>query len=66
MMDFDFYIYEDEIKKIDTICQKHPISWIQILQALEAAIPLIDNIGPDALTIAVINEKLHRCIDDKI
>lgn len=59
-------IFINEIKRINNICNYYPISWCQIADAVEAAIPLIEDFGPNALLIAIQNEKLRHIMYDKI
>lgn len=60
------FIFINEIKRINNICNYYPISWHQIADAVESAIPLIEDFGPDGLLIAVQNEKLRHVMYDKI
>ena len=53
-LDHDLYMFYDDIKAISEITWKHPISWEYIRRAVEDAIPLIDYMGPDAISYVVI------------
>ena len=59
-LDHDLYMSYDDIKAISEITWKHPISWDYIRRAVEDAIPLIDYMGPDAISYAVNKEKNIR------
>lgn len=58
------FIFIDEIKRINNVCNYYPISWPQIADAVESATPLIEHLGSDALYIAVVNEKLRRKLEN--
>lgn len=59
-LDHDLYMFYDDIKAISEITWKHPISWEYIRRAVEDAIPLIDYMGPDAISYVVNKEKKIR------
>lgn len=59
-LDHDLYMFYDDIKAISEITWKHPISWEYIRRAIEDAIPLIDYMGPDAISYVVNKEKKIR------
>ena len=61
MIDYDFY--HDEFDRLIKIVEQNPISMEHIAQAMEAAIPLINYLGPDGLFIAIIHEKQRRGLD---
>lgn len=59
-LDHDLYMFYDDIKAISEITWKHPIGWEYIRRAVEDAIPLIDYMGPDAISYVVNKEKKIR------
>jgi hypothetical protein len=59
-LDHDLYMSYDDIKAISEITWKHPIDWGHIRTAIEDAIPLIDYMGPDAISYVVNKEKKIR------
>lgn len=56
----DLYMFYDDIKAISEITWYHPINWEYIRQAMIDAIPLIDCLGPDALSFVINKEKRIR------
>ena len=59
-LNHDLYIFYDDIKAISEITQYHPINWEYIRQAIVDAIPLIDCLGPEALSFVINKEKRIR------
>ena len=59
-LDHDLNMFHEDIVAISEITWKHPINWTYIRKAVEDAIPLIDYMGPDAISYAVNKEKNIR------
>lgn len=59
------YCDYESIERINEIVNKHPIDWTIIAETLEEAIPLIDNMGPDAILCTIIREKIKRGLNNE-
>lgn len=64
LLPHDLNIFYNDIKAISEITWKHPIDWNHIRKAIEDAIPLIDYMGPDAISFVVNKEKQLRGINN--
>jgi len=54
----------ENIERINKIVNEHPIDWAHIADLVEEGIPLIDYMGPDGISLAIIREKGMRHLDE--
>ena len=54
----------ENIERINKIVNEHPIDWTHIADLIEESIPLIDYMGPDGISLAIIREKGMRHLDE--
>ena len=58
------YFENENIARINKIVNEHPIDWTHIADLIEEGIPLIDYMGPDGISLAIIREKGMRHLDE--